>query len=61
MHGPVLNNAPFIERLRSDQVFLFIVLPATLLVPWVTAAVYLIRRKAVDAAVRKIRESNKEP
>ncbi|MGI5877134.1 MAG: GerAB/ArcD/ProY family transporter [Christensenellales bacterium] len=58
---PAFNSAPFIEWLRSDKVFPFIVLPATLLVPWVTAAVYLIRRKAVDAAVRKIRESNKEP
>ncbi|NLG36598.1 MAG: endospore germination permease [Clostridiales bacterium] len=57
---PSLNNAPFIERLRSDQVFPYIVLPATLLVPSIITVVYLIRRKKVDAVVQKICESDKE-
>lgn len=51
---PVINRSDVNELLRSDQVFPYIVLPVTFVLPLIILIVYLIRRKKIDAVVKRI-------
>lgn len=50
---PMLDKSSTIELLRSDQVFPFIILPVTLVIPVIMLIVYLIRRKKINLILSK--------
>lgn len=56
---PILNKSSTIELLRSDNVFSFIILPATFVLPIIIVIVYFIRRKKIQGILeqRKISEA----
>lgn len=56
---PMLNNMVNMRYLRSDEVFPFIVLPATVVVPLIMLITYLTKRKKIDKKIKKkLQEQN---
>jgi spore germination protein KB len=55
---PVMDKSSTVELLRSDQVFPFIILPITLVIPVIMLIVYLIRRKKISQILSKRREES---
>lgn len=51
---PILNNMVNVRLLRSDQVFPFIVLPSTLVIPLIMLIRYLVKRKKIDKKIKKM-------
>lgn len=48
---PIVNKSSTIEVLRSEQVFPYIILPGTFVVPVILVVVYMIRRKKINLAL----------
>jgi hypothetical protein len=55
---PVMDKSSTVEMLRSDQVFPFIILPITIVIPVIMLIVYLIRRKKINLILSKRREES---
>lgn len=50
---PVMNKSSTVERLRSDEVFPFIVLPVIFVVPLIIVIVYFLRRKKINTILEQ--------
>ena len=53
---PIMNKSSTVEFLRSDQMFAFIVLPVTFVLPLIMVIVYLCRRKKMNLMIQQKRE-----
>ncbi|MDD4003299.1 MAG: endospore germination permease [Clostridia bacterium] len=51
-------SMPFVHYIRSDEIFPFIVLPSTLIVPLIMLITYLIRKKKLERKINKIKKEN---
>lgn len=58
---PFMNKSSTVEKLRSDEVFPYIIVPIIFVIPVLILIVYLIRKKKVDQGLDKIRAAGKEP
>lgn len=56
---PILSNSGTIKLLSSDQVFPYVILPVTFILPCVLVAVYLIRKKKLEPVIRKLQTAKK--
>ncbi|MFA5675753.1 MAG: endospore germination permease [Christensenellales bacterium] len=50
---PFMNKTSTVDMLRSDEVFPFIIIPVVFIVPVIILAVYIIRKKKADAALKE--------
>lgn len=50
---PILNKSGTVELLRSDQIFPFVVLPATFVLPLLLVIAYLLRRKKIKKIIEE--------
>lgn len=51
---PQINRSIVIDAIRSDEVFPFFIIPVILIIPAIILAVYLFRKKKVDAALKEV-------
>ncbi len=55
---PFMNKSSTVELLRSDQVFPFVVLPVTFVLPIIILIVYLFKKKKINTELKKMRSAD---